>query len=34
MREWAGDDFPVLVLDDGASLNVVTADGSVREIVR
>jgi hypothetical protein len=34
VRGWAGGDVPVLVLDDGASLEVVAASGDVREIVR
>jgi protein-disulfide isomerase-like protein with CxxC motif len=34
LREWSGGGFPVLVLDADASLEVVTADGHVREIAR
>jgi hypothetical protein len=32
--EWSGGQVPVLVLDDSASLDVVTADGGMQEIVR
>jgi len=32
LREWAGGDFPVLVLDDGASVEVVAVDAG--EVVR
>jgi hypothetical protein len=34
VREWAGGDFPVLVLDDDTAIEVVTASGDAREITR
>lgn len=34
LREWSGGAFPVLILDDDASLDVVTADDGRQEIVR
>jgi len=34
VQAWAGTAVPVLILDGDASLEVVTADGEVREITR